>query len=104
MKIIVDRIENSRAVLVPLEGEAGSFSVPLALVPDIREGDVPDSTITRNNRATREIRDRQPERSHNSDRKNVRRDRYQGSGFVSCENRNFFWLLFIQPNLFFRNV
>ncbi|MEN6609242.1 MAG: DUF3006 domain-containing protein [Methanoregulaceae archaeon] len=58
MKVVVDRIENSLTVLVPLEDDSGYFSLPVALLPDVKEGDILDFTITRDTTATQETRDR----------------------------------------------
>lgn len=58
MKVVVDRIENSLAVLIPLDDGSGHFSLPVTLLPDVREGDVLHITITRDTTATRDAKDR----------------------------------------------
>ncbi len=58
MKAIVDRIENNLAVLFLEPGEDLRFTLPSEILPGIREGDIVEIIITRDENATRESRNR----------------------------------------------
>jgi hypothetical protein len=54
MKVVIDRIEATRAVLIGLEDESVQFEIPSTLLPPLcREGDIVMIWIERDNRSTK---------------------------------------------------
>ncbi|MDI6718276.1 MAG: DUF3006 family protein [Methanomicrobiales archaeon] len=58
MKVTVDRIEGDLAVLLVRGDESVQFLIPLRLLPPLREGDILDILVTKDEKATEEARER----------------------------------------------
>lgn len=58
MQAVVDRIEGDLAVLVVRSAEGEVVEMPLRLLPPVREGDVLEICIAKNEQAAEEARDR----------------------------------------------
>ena len=56
MKAIVDRIEGNVAVLLLEPDEKIQFSVPSLMLPEIKEGDIVDIAISKDETATNEAK------------------------------------------------
>ncbi len=58
MKVTVDRIEGDLAVLLVRGDESVQILLPLRLLPPLREGDILDIAIAKDEQATEEARER----------------------------------------------
>jgi hypothetical protein len=58
MQAVVDRIEGDRAVLVVRDADGTVVEMPLRLLPPVREGDVLDIAIAKNDEAAEAARGR----------------------------------------------
>jgi len=58
MQAVVDRIEGDRAVLVVRSAEGEVVEMPLRLLPPVREGDVLEISIAKNEEAAEKARER----------------------------------------------
>jgi hypothetical protein len=57
MKAVIDRIEGKFAVLLMGDGSV-KVNLPLVLLPEAKEGDVLDVSITKDDKATMKAKDR----------------------------------------------
>jgi hypothetical protein len=57
MKAVIDRIEGKFAILLMGDGSV-KVNLPLVLLPDAKEGDILDVSITKDGKATMKAKDR----------------------------------------------
>jgi hypothetical protein len=55
--LVVDRIEEGTAVLLPQDGRPGEIKCPLSLLPPVKEGDVLRAGFEQDPAATQKCRD-----------------------------------------------
>jgi Protein of unknown function (DUF3006) len=58
MRATIDRIEDDRAVLVLRDDESITFTIPLVLLPEIKESDIVDISITPDAAATKAAKEK----------------------------------------------
>ena len=58
MKATVDRIEREITVLLLSDDDSIKFNLPLVLLPGIKEGDIVDITLKKDDETTRQTKER----------------------------------------------